>query len=352
MAIDVQNLQDLNQDSDARELLKATVCGDVTRMTAAKQELAQTLALSVFPLKKGVLLGDTVGGIFSFDRFEPGQPVEYPTDMLVPGTEGRYVAYVVPKTGKPAQKFVDSDYIMVKTFEVATGINWSRKYAQYARWDVVGRAMAIGEAGFTKKRNNDGWHVLLSGAVDRGLVIYDNLATSGYFSKRLIALAQTEMRRHSGGNSSSVDNGRLTHVAMSPEGLQDIRSWDATQLDEVTRREIYVADGEIMYTKIFGVVLMDIDEFGENQEYNSYFDNTLSGTFPGSPAKVEFAMGLDLRKGLQDSFVMPYVVQPNGQETEIFEDPNLMLTNRAGYFWRRTWGAACMDNRRVLGLAF
>jgi hypothetical protein len=32
---------------------------------------------------------------------------------------------------------------------------------------------------------------------------------------------------------------------MSPESLQDIRSWDLTQVDEITRREIFVAGDSV-----------------------------------------------------------------------------------------------------------
>lgn len=331
----------------ANQLLKDTVSGDLMKATAAKYELSKNLVL---PLKKGVVPGDIVSGFFVMDRFEPGVPVEYPIDFLVPGTEKNYVAYVVPNTGRPAQKFIEGDYLTVKTYDVATSINWARKYAQFARWDVIGRAMMVGEMTFVKRKNDDGFHALMAAGVDRGIYTYDGDSASGYFSKRLISSSQTTMRRNSGGNSTSVDNGRLTHVAISPEGLGDVRNWDGTQLDEITRREIFVADGETPLTRIFGVNLIDIDELGVGQEYQKYYTNVLGASLSGS--KEELALGLDLRKGLQDSFYMPYVVQPNGQETEVLQDTQLLLANRDGYQWRRTWGTAVLDTRRVLVMEF
>jgi hypothetical protein len=331
----------------AQQLLRDTVSSDLHKSTSAKYELSKNLVL---PLKKGVVPGDIVSGFFTMDRFEPGVPVEYPLDWLVPGTEKNYVAYVVPNTGRPAQKFIEGDFLTVKTYDVATSINWARKYAQYARWDIVGRAMMVGEMTFVKRKNDDGFHALMAAGVDRAISVYDGDSAVGYFSKRLISSGQTTMRRGSGGNSTSVDNGRLTHVAISPEGLGDVRGWDGTQLDEITRREIFIADGESPLTRIFGVNLIDIDEFGVGQEYQKYYTNVLGASLPGS--KEELALGLDLRKGLQDSFYMPYIVQPNGQETEVLEDPMLVLSNRAGYQWRRTWGTTVLDTRRVLVMAF
>ena len=99
---------------------------------------------------------------------------------------------------------------------------------------------------------------------------YDGDAAAGMFSKRLVSLMQTVMRRNSGGNSASVGRGRLTDLYVSPEALEDVRNWGLDQVDEVTRREIYTApEGGAPITRIFGVNLHDLDELGEGQEYQT-----------------------------------------------------------------------------------
>ena len=55
------------------------------------------------------------------------------------------------------------------------------------------------------------------------------------------------------------------------------RNWGVDQVDEITRREIYTAaDGNV--NRVFGVNLHDLDELGEGQEYQEFYDNVLSGT--------------------------------------------------------------------------
>lgn len=332
------------------KLLIATTSNDIMVATQARQELGKILVAALdTPLKKGVMPGDIVSGLFFEEEFAPGVATEYPLDWLVPGTEKYFTAYVIPHTGALPLRNVSGSYVMVPTYEIGTSIDWALRYAMMARWNIVGRAFSTAQGAMTRKRNNDGWHVIITAASGRGISIYDSSATSGLFTKRLVSLAQTVMRRNAGGNSNSVDKGKLTHIAMSPEGLQDIRSWDLTQIDDATRREIFLSDGEIPMTRIFGVTLMDLDELGEGQEYQKYFNNTLGGSNPGS--KSEIAIGLDLTNK-NDSFVKPYRLQPDGSRVSMRQRITLIEQNRDGYYWREELGYSVLDARRTLLLGF
>jgi hypothetical protein len=146
------------------------------------------------------------------------------------------------------------------------------------------------------------------------------------------------MRRNAGGNSSSINRGILTDLYLSPESIEDMRDWKVDQVDEITRREIYVADdGQL--NRIFSVNLHPIDELGEDQEYQLFFTNTLSGTL--ASGDLELVVGLDLRSN--DSFVMPV-----REELQIFEDPNLHRMQKAGFYGWQEQGFGIMDCRRIL----
>lgn len=324
---------------EMNQLLRASASTDVALATRASIELA--VALTV-PLKQGVLRGDIVTGIFEPIFFEPGTACEFPLDLLAPGTEQQYIAYTIPNQGRIPEKHVEGDYLMVPTYDIGASMDWHLKFARDARWDVVGRAMQVLEGAFTRKRNADGWHTLLAAGVGRGLVGYDDAAQAGLFTKRLIALMKTIMRRQAGGNSTSLNRGKLTDVYVSPESLEDIRSWDLTQVDDFTRREIFLGgqeDTESPITKIFNVTLHDIDEIGVGQEYQNYYLNTLGGTLPAS--KTEVVVGLDLSK--DDSFVNPIRA-----ELQIFEDMSFHRQRRASLYGWMELGWTVLDNRRVL----
>ena len=297
------------------------------------------------PLRQGVLIGDNLNNIFQPIQMEPGTSTEFPLDLLAPGEEDEFVAYTNPGHGRIPERAVEGDYVMVPTYTVASSIDWLLRYAREARWDVVGRALQVLEASFVKKMNDDGWHTVLSAGVDRNILVYDADASAGQFTKRLVSLLKTVMRRNGGGNTGSINRARLTDMFLSPEALEDIRNWGIDQIDEVTRREIHTsADEGGAITRIFGVNLHDMDELGEGQEYQTFFSEQLGGAY-GPSSDVELVVGVDLQK--DDSFIMPMK-----QEVQIFEDDSLHRHQRAGYYGWAELGFAVLDNRRVLLASF
>jgi hypothetical protein len=304
---------------------------------AASAEFAKALEQ---PLRQGVLSGNILNGIFEPIRLAQSATPEFPLDFLAPGTEKDFVAYTIPNHGYIPERHVEGDYVMVPTFDIGASIDYLLKYARDARWDVVGRAMEVLEASFVKKMNDDGWHTILAAGVDRNIVVYDSDAAQGQFTKRLVSLMKTVMRRNGGGNSASNNRGQLTDLYVSPEAMEDIRNWGVDQVDELTRREIYVAsDTAAVVNRVFGVNLHDLDELGVGQEYQLFYENVLNGTMPAGD--VEICVGLDLRK--RDSFIMPI-----RQEVQIFEDDVLHRQKRAGFYGWAEQGFAVLDNRRVV----
>lgn len=315
--------------------------GSANRETslAANAEFAKALEL---PIRQGVLNGDILNGIFEPIKLAQSATPEFPLDFLAPGTEKDFVAYTIPNHGYIPERHVEGDYVMVPTFDIGASIDYLLKYARDARWDVVGRAMEVLEASFVKKMNDDGWHTLLAAGTDRNIVVFDSDADAGQFTKRLVSLMKTVMRRNSGGNSTSLNRGMLTDMYVSPEAMEDIRNWGVDQVDEITRREIYVAgDGNEngVLNRVFGVNLHDLDELGEGQEYQLFYSNVLGASLPSDD--VELVVGLDLRK--RDSFIMPI-----REEVQIYEDDTLHRQKRAGYYGWAEQGFAVLDNRRVL----
>lgn len=317
------------------DLLRKSGNQDEKIAIAAVAELAVALTT---PLREGIMSGDITGNIYEKIRLEPGAASEFPLDFVAPGTEKDFVAYTLPNHGRIPERNIEGDYVMVPTYDVGCSIDWILKYARDARWDIVGRAMQVLQASFTKKTNDDAWHTLLAAAVDRNILVYDSAAAIGQFTKRLVSLMKTVMRRNGGGNSTSINRGKLTDLYVSPEAMEDMRDWGVDQIDEITRREIYTAaDGTL--NRIFNVNLHDLDELGVGQEYQNFFLNELGGTLEASD--VELVVGLDLEK--QDSFVWPV-----REEVHIHEDPALHRQRRAGFYGWGEHGFGVLDNRRVM----
>jgi hypothetical protein len=306
-----------------------------------RKKLTRSQALEL-PLKKGVFDGDIISDIYEMIPFENGVTPEFPLDLVQQGTEDEFAAYQMPSHGRIPNKNVEGDYIVVQTYPVVSSVDYKLDYARDARWDIVNRAKEALDAGLTRKLNMDGWHTILGAVYDRNVNVFDADAAQGQFTKRLVSLLKTEMRRGAYGNSASTNRGKLTDLYISPEAVEDIRNWGVDQLDEISRREIYVADdGSI--NRIFMVNLHDLDELGVGQEYQLYYQNTLGGSLQGSD--VELVVGLDLQRN--DSFVMPV-----REQWKVFDDPTLLREWKQGWFGRMTVGFAVLNNLRCIAGSF
>lgn len=326
-------------DKKTQELLQGyldkVVKGSYDESIAAQRAITAALTL---PLQQGILDGDILSGIFEKYDFTGDQQPIFPLDFYRSDNADEYIAYVVPDIGRIPQCLISGDRVTIPTYDVGHGIDVRLSYLRDAGWNLLPRMVEVLRGGVTKKLNDDGFHVLLQAAVDRGLLVNDSTASAGQFTPTLVNLMKITMRRNAGGNTGSDKRGMLTHLFISPEAVADMRSWDVDVVDEITRREIFVAtDGS--YNKIFGVTLVDLDELGVGQEYQDYTDNTLGATLAASDQ--EFVLGLDLSN--RDSFV-----HASKQEFAIFEDPTQHRANLMSMYTRGNVGFGVLNNARVL----
>lgn len=328
-------------DNETLALIKKTASVTAAERNDAQDAFAAFIATALEePLRQGNLYGGILGNIFEPEEYAPGTNPEYPLDLLAPGQEDEFVAFTVPSLGRIPERVVTGDYVTIPTYRIANSVQWSLKFAEHANWNVISRALQVMNAGFVKKMNDDGFHTLLAAAYDRNILVYDADATAGQFTKRLVSLMKTTMARNAGGNFASIRRGQLTDVFLSLESIEDVRNWGLDQVDELTRREIYLAsDGSDAVTRIFGVNLHPMYELGEGQEYQNFFTNTLGGSLQSSD--VELLLGLDLVN--RDAFVMPH-----RGTIQVFADPTLHRRQEEGYYGWYELGFACLDNRRVL----
>lgn len=290
-------------------------------------------------IRDALLDGDNTQGIYTVENWGPTDSPEYPVDLLAPGEEDQYVAYTGVPGGRIPDRHIEADYLRVPTFQIHSSINFQMKVAETGNVNAVERALEILQAGFQKKINMDSWHTLLLAGVDRNLVVYDGDASQGQFTKRLISLMKTVMMRNGGGNTFSLKPRGLTDIFMSIEGLEDIRNWGLDQVDEMTRREIFIAnDSSTSLTRIFGVNIHPMVEFGESQPYQDYFVNKLGGSLS---TDVELVVGLDLNRRRD-------FVNPVRKDVQIFSDPNYHRRQEVSYYGWMESGYAVLDNRGVI----
>tara|TARA_R110002126_G_C10490983_1_gene504877 strand:- start:121307 stop:122335 length:1029 start_codon:yes stop_codon:yes gene_type:complete len=338
------------QNEQTLDLLRAMADRDQRKAEAARKAFAAEL---VAPLRRGIFDADNLGDIYTPQVIPYGATASYPLDFVRPGDEDSYTAYTLAEQGRLPERRVEASEINVPTFKIGNSIDWDIKFMKEARWDVVKRALAVFEAGFVRKINSDGWRTVLAAAADRGLVVEASgtaaftgssscLTTApnpGEFTKELVSRLHTAMTRGAGGNGNG---GRLTDLYLSLEAMECVRAWDASRIDEFTRREIFTSADKGL-AQIYGVIMHSMTEFGQDQEYDAFLETVLSLAKPGGTE--QFCVGLDL--SADDSFVMPIK-----EELEVYDDDALTRFQRMGVFGWMRHGFACLDNRRVLLGAF
>lgn len=328
------------QKAAASELLKQSVSPDREIALAAQKALAAALQE---PIRQGVLTGNIISNIFAEEMLPAGARAEYQLDFYRPDNANDFKAYAVPTHGAVPMRLAEGDYVEVPTFGIGGSIEILTRYAREARWNVIARMIEVLQAGFVKKMNDDGWHTLLYAGFNRNIRVNDSNATAGQFTKKLISLMKIAMRRNAGGNSTSLNRGSLTHLFVSPEAVEDMRNWGIDEVDELTRREIFVSeDGS--FNRVFGVNIVDLDELGDGQEYQDYYEqNPALGAANNGMASsdVEIVVGLDLAKN--DSFVMPVK-----QDVAIYEDDTVRRQRLVSFWGEADLGFAVLNHTRIM----
>src|SRR3990167_2714595 len=90
-----------------KELLRTAGSYDRDIALAATHEFAKALEL---PLRKGVMDGENLNGIFEAIKLDQSATPEFPLDFLSPGSERDFVAYTIPNHGYIPERHVEGDY--------------------------------------------------------------------------------------------------------------------------------------------------------------------------------------------------------------------------------------------------
>ena len=323
--------EDNTELNERKDLLRSTAGSD-PKSLENRAVLAQVME-QVW--KTGAFEPDILDEIFTRIDVAPGIDAKFPLDFYSPTVAGsdEHKAFVVPAEGRIPNRVIDGDEVHVPTYKIANAISWNLDYARDARWDVIERAISVFTNGFTRKMNDDGWHVVLACANDNS-VVSDTAASSGVFTKALLTGMQTSVKRLTGNR-----DGKLTDLFLSPEAIADIRNFSDTLVDDATLRSLINHDGEEPLPSLFGVRLRELQELGVAQEFQTYLTGTIGASLAGSDA--EFCVGLDL--GRRDSFVMPV-----REDMEMFDDAALHRSGKAGVYGWMELGFACLDNRRAI----
>jgi hypothetical protein len=232
--------------------------------------------------------------------------------------------------------------------------------------DIPQRAAEKAAKAIADYEEESGWRVIMPAVTSafsgKGLLgsrpapIYEIDPTStgaGYLSKELINKMIVGFKRI----------GRtLTDLYVSPEDAADIREWTDTDIDPVTRREIFQAAG---MGSLWNVTLHEVQHLGATGLYNINSNSSAYGKFIADAGDVYNAYTLDNANVTSadgtvstlgetqiigfDLSVNDSLVMPIRKEYEAYDDPTLLRVQKQGFFGWEEIGLACLDPR-MLGM--
>jgi hypothetical protein len=315
------------------------------------------------PILQKIELESIMRQMFNPERLAPGAQAVYPVaeDFEIP-------VWVLPGLGYMAQNFIEGigEEVYVPTFAINASADWKITYARDSRIDIAQRAAARVAKDLANYEEECGWRVIMPAATSafsgKGLLgsrpapIYEiNPASTGagYLSKELINKMMVGFKRI---------GRQLTDLYVSPEDAADIREWTDTDIDPVTRREIFQAAG---MGSIWNVSLHEVQHLGATGLYNINGNGSAFGKFIAGVGDTYNNYSLDnpnitAADGTVDTLgetqvlgfdmsVNDSLVMPIRKEYEAYDDPTLLRVQKQGFFGWAELGFACLDPR-MLGM--
>lgn len=348
--------QEMLTVEEMRELFKATA--EINNPESVANFRAFAAALTT-PILQGIEEMSVMRELFSVERLGPGAQASYPIaeDFEIP-------VWLLPGLGYVAQNFIEGigEEVYVPTFSLDTAADWKITYARDSRIDIPQRAAEKAAKALSDYEEECGWKVIAPAATSsfagKGLLgsrpapIYEvnpGGTGAGYLSKELINKMMVGFKRI---------GRQLTDIYVSPEDAADIREWTDTDVDPVTRREIFQASG---MGRIWGVRIHELQHLGATGLYNINDKTAQYGKFIANASNAfnQYVLdngnitnadgtvgtlgetqiyGFDL--GRNDSLVMPI-----RKEYEAYDDPALLRVQKQGFFGWEEVGFACLDSR-------
>lgn len=391
----------LDKNPEQIELIKALGSRNKTVSAEAREVFAAILG----PIVQEVLqqVGNS-GLLFTDSPFDADDSPSYPLDLYYNQNDAGYVS-IWSQTmagGLPRSEDVSTiSELKFDCYNLDTAISMRKKYARRARLDVMSKFIERMIQEVLIKQETNAWAVLLKAAAEAQTDITRVLGksvgnaantTTGSSLRHVIRSTNastflledmnalmTRLRRinssWTGGTPAARYSQGLTDLFVSPEVKQDIRAFAYEPLNTATnargsaagdhagiplpdsiREGIFNAPG---MESIYGVNIIELNEFGKGHKYNKFFDTFAASTSytqvdgtngtTFTEASDEILIGVDNRR---NAFIRPVAVQDeNGGQFVVYPDDQ--YTDRedvAGFYGSLEEGRVILDSRAVAGI--
>ena len=375
----------LKRTPEQVELIKAMA----SRNRNVAYEAQVALAEFIGPVLAEVINNaPTVSSLFQSLQFDADDNPSIPLDLYFDIADEDYVKVWSQSHagGLPSSQVLPTvQELKVATYTLDTAVDFDRRYAAKSRMDVVSKTFTrVAQEILLKQDRTSASLVMtsLAGAsiksspllndkqvfrtAVKGSVLIDDF-------NKLMTLAKRVNTSWIGGTPTVRTRG-ITDIVCSPEVVGNIRTMAYNPVNtkaafgesaaaensngiaapEQLRAELYQNAG---LDSFMGVNILEFNEFGEGQKFNTLFANASSGNiakFDGTSASAfdsedEIIVGVDRSR---DSLMRVVATDPDSQSEMnlIADDQYSVRQNKIGYYGQIEEGRIVLDSRVLLGL--
>tara|TARA_R100001163_G_C5065730_1_gene203753 strand:- start:1504 stop:2649 length:1146 start_codon:yes stop_codon:yes gene_type:complete len=373
----------LKRTPEQVELIKAMA----SRNRNVAYEAQVALAEFIGPVLAEVINNaPTVSSLFQSLQFDADDNPSIPLDLYYDIADEDYVKVWSQSHagGLPSSQVLPTvSELKVATYTLDSAVDFDRRYAAKSRMDVVSKTFTrVAQEILLKQDRTSATLVMssLAGAtiksspLDGDVQVFRTVTADTVLIddfNKLMTLAKRVNTSWIGGTPATRTRG-ITDIVCSPEVVGSIRAMaynpvnttavpdtsESTVLPapEQLRNELYQNAG---LDSFMGVNILEFNEFGKGQKFNTLFDNaagtTSYKTFAGARANQfagasdEIIVGVDRTR---DSLMRVVATDPDSQSEMnlVADDQYSIRQNKIGYFGQIEEGRIVLDNRVLLGL--
>jgi hypothetical protein len=359
------------------ELIKAMGSKNQTEA----REANEAFAAFVGPVIQEVLNhAGTASAVYTDAPYDEDDSPSFPLDLYYNASDNHVSVWSQNMAGGlPSSHVEGMNELKIATYRLDSAVSFLKKYARRGRLDIVSKAVERMAQEVLVKQERNAWAVILKALAEASTGSEDHLVaagTAGQFGVADLSTLMTRIKRinqsFAGGTPENAYSNGITDLYVSPEVKAEIRGFayqpmntrtvdgstgtpagssTALPLPDAVREEIYRNAGS---QEIFGVNIVEMNEFGKSQKYNTLFDEFDSGNISPdggtfATAGEEVAVGIDNSRG---AFIRPVAQQSDSGSTfvALADDQYTSRQEKMGFYGSLEEGRVCIDARAVCGI--
>lgn len=369
----------LKRTPEQIELVKAMA----SKNRAVASEAQVALAEFIGPVLAQVINNaPTLSNLFTSLQFNADDNPSIPLDLYYDVNAEDYITVYSQNAagGLPQNQVLPTvSEMKIHTYTLDSALSFDKRYAAKSRMDVISKTFTRLAQEILFKQEKTSANLLLgalANAQTNGKKHVQRATANGRFLladlNELFTLAKRINTSWLGGTPDARQGRGLTDIIVSPEVVQELRAMaynpintkaspaGGTASDGITapddmRTAIYNSAG---IPEFYGVSIMEINELGRGQRFNTIFDTVAGNTsfakadasggavFDG--ANEEIIIGLDRGR---ESLIRAVAVDPdsNSEFSLVADDQYNIRQNKIGYFGSMEEGRMVLDTRALVG---